>query len=162
MENQLYIFSIFILSGFLIGILFDVFRIFRKSFNTIDLVTYIEDFVFWIVSGLILLYCIFKFNNGELRLYIFIGVSSGFGIYMLLFSRLFIKISIYIINIIKKIINYIIIIPTKFLFSILKKVIFKPFLFVFINIKKNMSNIHKKFKKILLKKEKLKSKKDLA
>ncbi len=66
MQNQAYAFIVFILNGFLIGLLFDIFRIFRKSFKTPDFITYLEDFIFWIITGLLLLYSIFKFNNGEL------------------------------------------------------------------------------------------------
>ena len=102
MPNQLYAFAIFILNGFLIGLLFDIFRISRKSFKTPDFVTYIEDIAFWVLSGAMLLYSIFKFNNGELRLFIFIGVFIGTLIYMLIFSRLLINISVYIITSLRK------------------------------------------------------------
>ena len=84
MQTQAYAFLIFVLNGILIGILFDIFRIFRKSFKTLDIVTYIEDCMFWIISGLLLLYSIFKFNNGEIRLYILIGVILGVSLYMLI------------------------------------------------------------------------------
>ena len=73
--NQLYTFLIFILVGMVIGITYDIFRILRKSFKTIDIITYIQDFLFWIITGVILLYSIFTFNNGELRSYIFIGIE---------------------------------------------------------------------------------------
>ena len=72
LENQAYLFVIFILNGFLIGILFDIFRILRKSFKTKDWLTYIQDILFWILTGFIVLYSIFRFNNGELRGFIFI------------------------------------------------------------------------------------------
>ena len=75
MPNQAYSFIIFILNGLIIGLIFDIFRIFRKSFKTPDFITYLQDFIFWIIAGSILLYSIFKFNNGELRLYIFIGIT---------------------------------------------------------------------------------------
>lgn len=91
MQNQAYAFIVFILNGFLIGLLFDIFRIFRKSFKTPDFITCLEDFIFWIITGLLLLYSIFKFNNGELRIYIFLGVILGAAIYMLIFSKFFYK-----------------------------------------------------------------------
>ena len=46
MQNQAFTFIIFILNGFIIGILFDIFRILRKSFKTPDSITYIEDIIF--------------------------------------------------------------------------------------------------------------------
>lgn len=42
-ENQAYLFMIFVLNGILIGIIFDIFRILRRSFNTPNWVTYLED-----------------------------------------------------------------------------------------------------------------------
>ena len=92
--NQAYIFLIFVINGFLIGILFDIFRILRKSFKTKDIITYIEDILFWILTGLLLLYSIFTFSNGELRLYMFLGVFIGCILYMILISQYFIKINL--------------------------------------------------------------------
>ena len=43
------------MNGVIIGILFDFFRILRKSFKTPDFVTYIEDVIFWILTGLLTL-----------------------------------------------------------------------------------------------------------
>ena len=59
--NQAYLFLIFTINGIIIGLLFDFFRISRKVFNTKDVVTYIEDVLFWILSGAIVLYSIFVF-----------------------------------------------------------------------------------------------------
>ena len=40
-ENQAYLFLIFTIDGFLIGLIFDFFRILRKEFKTSNIVTYI-------------------------------------------------------------------------------------------------------------------------
>ena len=69
--KQTYLFLMFLLNGLIIGIFFDFFRILRKSFNTSDIVTYIEDFLFWLLTGILILYSIFTFNNGEIRIYMF-------------------------------------------------------------------------------------------
>jgi len=81
--NQIYNLLIFFLIGILIGIVFDLFRVIRRTFKTGDFVTYIEDILFWILVGLILVFSIFFFNNGNLRSYIFIGLILGVIIYML-------------------------------------------------------------------------------
>ena len=57
--NQANLFLIFTINGILIGLLFDIFRILRKSFKTSDIITYTEDLIFWILTGLLLLYSIF-------------------------------------------------------------------------------------------------------
>ncbi len=113
MQSQLYSFMIFILDGVLIGLLFDLFRILRKSIKTADVFTTIQDIVFWILSGILLIYSIFKFNEGELRLYIFIGLFIGTMAYILIFSKVFIEVSMFIVNSMKRVI-WIALHPKKF------------------------------------------------
>lgn len=162
MNNQAYIFLIFILNGLIIGILFDFFRIIRKSFKTSDFRTNLQDILFWIFTGLILLYSIFKFNNGELRAYIFFGVFFGVALYMLLFSRIFIKVNLFIVNIVKQVFKYVIIIPIKYIFKFIRKIILAPISFIFINIRKNLSNFKKNIISLHYKKKKDKFKKDFT
>lgn len=145
--NQAYLFLIFVLNGFIIGLLFDFFRILRKAFKTADILTYCQDILFWILTGLLTLYFIFVFNNGEIRIYIFLGILIGIILYMLLLSKYIILINVYILNKIKmciKLILKIIVIPFKFIFNIFKKIFLKPISFIFINIKKDIKKISKK------------------
>lgn len=137
--NQLFNLFIFIITGIVIGILFDTFRIIRKSFKTPDLVTYIEDIVFWILAGCILLFTIFTFNDGEIRIYIFAGLILGLSIYLLTLSKYFIKINVIILTFTKKIIYY----PISIILNFMKKFIFRPFSFVFKNIKEKSAKLLK-------------------
>lgn len=134
--NQLYTLFIFIISGSIIGILFDLFRILRKSFKTPDIITYIEDISFWIITGLFLLYIIFKYSFGEIRIYMFISLIIGLIIYFLTISKYFISLNVKIINIFKISISkiiYILFYPIKIIINILQKTIFRPFSFITIN-----------------------------
>ena len=151
--NQTYLFIVFTIVGIIIGILFDIFRILRKSFKTNDIVTYIEDFLFWILTGIIILFSMYKFSNGELRFFMIVGIIIGTLMYMITFSKYIIKISVFIINIIKRIIIY----PFNIMKKILKKIIFRPIFIICINFKKNTINFVKKNKKnrgFFIKKEK--------
>lgn len=146
--NQAYLFLIFAINGIIIGLLFDFFRISRKVFNTNDVTTYIEDILFWILAGAIILYSIFVFNNGELRLYMFLGIILGAFIYLLFISSYIIKINIKIINVLKKVFG-IVIIPFKYIYKLLHKIFFKPVTFLFINIRKSSTNFATKMYKNL-------------
>ena len=159
--GQGYLFLIYIISGMLIGILFDIFRILRRSFKTIDIITYIEDILFWIFTGIFLLFILFKFSNGEIRLYCLVGLGIGSISYILSISKFFIKINVKIVIFIKNItykIISIILYPIKVLFKILRKM-FNPFTFFVINIKKMLSTANKKVKN---KQEKKKNNKKIA
>ena len=123
--NQAYLFCIFIINGIIIGMLFDFFRILRKSFKTSDFITYIEDSLFWVLTGVVILYSIFIFNNGEIRFFMFLGIILGLIIYMFLFSSYIVKINVIIIRIIKKIILKILkilIFPIDYVYKFIKKI----------------------------------------
>ena len=133
--NQLSSFIIFIIVGGTISIIFDIFRVLRKTFKTPDFLTYFEDICFWIISVALIIISTFLFNNGELRLYIFIGLFLGSLIYILFISKYFIKLSMILINIVKKLIH-ILTIPINFLQKILKNLFIKPISFIVINFRK--------------------------
>lgn len=122
--NQAYLFLIFIINGIIIGVLFDFFRILRKTIKTKDAITYIQDILFWILTGFIVLYSTFTFNNGEIRIFMFIAILIGVIFYMTLISSYVIKVNVTIINFIKNIIQKIfniLITPTENFIKILQK-----------------------------------------
>ena len=103
--TQLQLFFIFLINGLLIGLLFDFFRILRKAIKTADFITYIEDVLFWILTGFIILYSIFTYNNGEIRLFMFLAIIVGILIYLTFISKMILSISLSIINVVKKILG---------------------------------------------------------
>ena len=123
-ENQAYLFLVFSLTGIIIGIIYDIFRVLRKSFKTSDIITYFEDILFWIISAIILLYTVIRYTTGELRIYMFVGLFLGILIYFKFFSKYIVR---FFSNIIKSIISIIIkillkiLLPFNFFYKIFKK-----------------------------------------
>ena len=148
--NQAYLFLIFALNGIFIGVLFDFFRILRKSFKTANWIINIEDISFWILTGLSIIYCMYNFSDGSLRFFMFLGLGLGLLLYMLTLSSFIVKTVVKIISIIKKIVVTvfrIIIFPFKAIFKFVEKILFRPIYLFFIKIQNNMT---KKFKNIFL------------
>lgn len=139
-NQQLFNLLIFSLTGVVVGILFDIFRILRKTFKTPDFVTYIEDILFWILAGIILLFTIFTFNNGEIRIYIFVGIIFGFILYLLTISKYFVNICVTILSFVKKIIYT----PINILCKFTNKFIIKPFLIIIRTAKRKVTKWMKK------------------
>lgn len=104
-ENQAYLFIVFSLTGVGLGTLFDFFRAIRKTFKTPDFVTYIEDILYWILAGIIVLYNIWFFNDGEIRNFMVLGILMGAIIYTLALSQIVIKIEYFIMSKIRNIIQ---------------------------------------------------------
>ena len=127
--------------------MFDFFRVLRKRFKTTDIVTYMQDILFWILTGISMLYCIYTFNSGEIRLYEFIGILIGTTIYFLTISKYFIKINSMVLNILTKIFYVLLIVPLK----TINKTIIKPILTFFDKIRHKNSfksiNFLKRFNK---------------
>ena len=116
-QNQAYLFIVFSLTGVIIGLLFDFFRILRRSFKTSNIITYFEDVLFWILTGVLILYNIWYFNNGEIRIYMFLGIIMWCLIYMLTLSNIIISLLSKILILIVKVLE----LPFKTLFSIFHK-----------------------------------------
>ena len=118
-QNQAYLFLVFSLTGVEIGILFDFFRILRRTIKTGNIVTYIQDILFWILTGILVLYNIWYFNNGEIRVYMFLGIIIGTLIYMSTLSNIFVKLFTKILSTIIKVLE----IPFKTIITIFRKII---------------------------------------
>ncbi len=131
-QNQAYLFLVFSLTGVEIGILFDFFRILRRTIKTGNIVTYIQDILFWILTGILVLYNIWYFNNGEIRVYMFLGIIIGTLIYMLTLSNIFVKLFTKILSIIIKVLE----IPFKTIITVFRKIITVILSFFTKNIKK--------------------------
>lgn len=118
--NQLKILLAFFVTGICIGFIFDFFRIQRKVFKLHDFITYIQDALFWIISGFLFAFVAIRYTNGELRLYMMFGVILGVILYFKLISRFFIGINTWLINLIMKFVN-LIISPFKKIYKKIKK-----------------------------------------
>lgn len=109
-HNQVFVFLWSILTGAILALIFDFFRLMRRKGNTKNIIVYIQDVIFWILAMLIIVASAFITNNGELRGYMFIGYGIGAIFYILLFSKLFLKTLGTILDILEKIFK----IPEKF------------------------------------------------
>ena len=118
-QNQAYLFLVFSLTGVIIGILFDFFRILRRTIKTSNFITYVEDILFWILTGLLILNNIWYFNNGEIRIYMFLGIILGILIYMLTLSSILIKVFSMLFRILINVLE----LPFKTIISVFRKLI---------------------------------------
>ncbi len=107
MLDQLYIVISFFFSGIVIGILFDLFRSTRRSFKIPNIIIYIEDALFWILTGLIIILTIFICTDGQIRLYMILMLITGAFIYFSLVSKFVIIINVKLLNLVQSIIHFI-------------------------------------------------------
>lgn len=100
--SQCKVFCAFFILGILTGFIFDFFRALRKTIKTNNIVTYIEDILFFVIIGTMFLRSIIVFSSGELRFYIFIAISFGIIFYILTIGNLCAIMFNVILNVLKK------------------------------------------------------------
>jgi len=142
-QNQAYLFLVFSLTGVAIGVLFDFFRILRRTIKTSNFITYIEDILFWILTGLLILYNIWFFNNGEIRIYMFFGIIIGVLIYMSTLSNILIKTFSTILQTIIKIFK----VPIKAILAFFRRII-TGIMTIYTKIMKKFTNKRGNFENI--------------
>ncbi|MDR1631165.1 MAG: spore cortex biosynthesis protein YabQ [Oscillospiraceae bacterium] len=111
--------------GFLIGILYDVFRIIRLSISRGRAAVFVQDILFFFLfSGITFAFCLSQ-NNGEVRFYIIFAEILGFLIYYFSFGAFVIRVSDKIINALRTLFELIIkavSFPVALLFRVLRTI----------------------------------------
>ena len=124
--SQTYLFLIFVLNGVVIGLILDLFRVLRKTFKTSNVITYIEDILFWILAGISIIFFMYNFSDGTIRLFMIIALFLGLLLYILSISKYVIKIFVFFINILKNLFKTIIkvtSIPVKLIYKVINNTI---------------------------------------
>lgn len=81
LTSQVITFLMTIVTGILLGMLFDGYRVLRGIFNPRILATGVADLLYWIIATGVVFTSLVLSNWGELRFYVFIGILSGLGLY---------------------------------------------------------------------------------
>ncbi|NLY19036.1 MAG: spore cortex biosynthesis protein YabQ [Clostridiaceae bacterium] len=99
MLHEVYVFLTAMGSGLTAGFLYDLFRLKRKALKTKAVVVSLEDIAFWILTAIIVFVAAFASNHGEIRLYFFLAVIFGVGVYYWLLSRWVIQILTFLVKV---------------------------------------------------------------
>ena len=87
-KDQILTFLYSILLGFILCILYDVFRSLRKALPHGRVAVFFEDILFFSISAVITFLFLLARTGGGLRGYVFVGVLAGFVAFRLTLSRL--------------------------------------------------------------------------
>jgi len=89
MNQQINLFIFSLLSGALIGILFDIYRTIRGFESLNKFVTAVEDILFWILTGIIVFIFMMYTSYAYLSFNVFVYLAMGLFIYLKLVSKIF-------------------------------------------------------------------------
>jgi len=139
MSGQAWLFLSTVLVGVGIGLFYDILRVFRKTTPHLPFAVQLEDLFFWILVTVGMFYFMLSQNYGEIRLFSLIGAGCGAAVYFAGFSPFVMKVSVYIVNYLKKVVAAafkIITIPIRFMYSLVKPPVAKFFKFMLQRIKR--------------------------
>ncbi|CAG7839012.1 spore cortex biosynthesis protein YabQ [Clostridium novyi B str. ATCC 27606] len=81
-----------VLAGVLTGMLFDIYRIIRGIENPNKILTFIEDILFWIFTGILVFIFLLYTGHVYVGIYLYLYISLGIYIYIRFISIHFLKI----------------------------------------------------------------------
>ena len=105
---ELHIFLTSIYGGIIGGLVYDLYRAIRYNYKFSKLVTYIQDFLFWIFMTYIFFSILIRINWGEIRGYIIFGFIIGIIIYIITFTKFIYPLALKVVGLLKTIISSII------------------------------------------------------
>ena len=88
---ELYFFAASLTVGFVLAILYDLLRIFRRFIRHSLFFVSVEDFLFWFIAGIAGFYMIYVYNDGIIRLYAIVGMLLAAVLYYRWYSRFVVR-----------------------------------------------------------------------
>ena len=104
MMDQFRILFLSMLLGSVTGFIYDIFRIIRKVFKHSNLLIQLEDILFWLIATAVAFYFFLNRSYGEIRMFALLGTACGIVLYFATISRVVIKISVVVVNFVKRVI----------------------------------------------------------
>ena len=86
LAGQVYGFAATIAAGLSLGLLFDLYRLWRRATGPKKTVTVLSDILFWVIATPLTYVYLLMGNWGELRFYVFVGLLLGLFLYFSVFS----------------------------------------------------------------------------
>lgn len=111
--------------GFLLGVLYEIFRLLRMMFSVKKRSTFIFDILYCLLATFLSFVFILTANRGAVRWYIIFGVAAGWIIYYFALGGIAVKFSRFITTCIKKTVTFsvkIIIAPFKAIWKLFRNI----------------------------------------
>jgi len=106
MSGQAWLFLTTVAAGFIIGLVYDIFRILRKAFRHRQWAVQLEDILFWVAGALLMFYFMLQSNYGEIRFFTIMGAALGMVIYFCSLSLVVMRVASAVIDIIRRVLRF--------------------------------------------------------
>lgn len=87
LQDETISFLVFVVLGIIYGVIFDFFRALRKTMKTKDVIVSIQDIIYFVIVGLILLTTMNIYMKDDIRIYNLLSILLGTVIYISVFGN---------------------------------------------------------------------------
>jgi len=105
LQIQFVTMGMMLLGGLSLGGLFDLYRVLAGQLRAPRYAYYLLDIMFWVLGTALIFSLLYMSNLGQVRMFIFIGLLVGVGVYFLLFSKSVIAFILWAIRVVRLIIR---------------------------------------------------------
>jgi spore cortex biosynthesis protein YabQ len=105
MSRQTMLFLSTVCAGAAIGLVYDGFRIFRKTAPHKNTAVQLEDLLFWLAVTIVFFYFMLNQNYGEIRFYSILGIALGMTVYFATISYYVVKVSVSVVEFFKRVVT---------------------------------------------------------
>lgn len=129
---QLFLFFAFFTIGAVFALIYDMLKVSGRLVSDRSFFVVLKDVLFWLVVTVVMFAGCLKFNDGEFRFFMFVGVLLGALVYFKTISRFVVIVLGFIADCIKKTVTFmfgIFVFPLKLLLRIVNKPVFIAFSF---------------------------------
>jgi len=150
LSEETTVFLVFVVMGMLFSVVFDLFRAVRKVRKLKNRTIYIQDIMYFLIIGTILLWLIITYMNTELRLYLIFAIILGVVIYISTVGNMVVNVLVKLMKFSKEIICFLVLPLTIYMalfekqIGILKKYVIKCCKKIKYMV--NLNHIKKKFR----------------
>lgn len=105
-SEELINFLEFIVIGIVISVIFDFFRAYRKNKRISAFFVAFQDIIYFLIATFVIVLGVINILDSSMRLYVFIAIGIGIGIYFSVMSKYVLNIYLKIFNMSKKILDF--------------------------------------------------------
>ena len=87
LQVQLVTLGAMVLSGNVLGVVFDAYRVVSREVRLHRFVLSLLDLLYWLAAAVLVFRVLYETNLGEVRLFVFLGLLFGISMYFAFFSR---------------------------------------------------------------------------
>jgi len=103
LEVQFWTIFMMFLGGLALGAIFDLFRVLHTELKLPRWTLALMDTIYWVAATVLIFRMLYASNEGQLRLFVFIGMAAGACFYAFVFSKPTVRVFLFIIEFVKTI-----------------------------------------------------------